>query len=158
MVEQPKDELEQAVVDEKKEKLAKKGINVRSKEEKRLLRRERERMRKNKKKRHTAEADEEEEKDFNRLADTVGFGEVVHAPPTISFKGSMAERKPGTKDLLLKAKLGGGGGVTKKSVAKPPVPSLARKAMLEKERQHVVELYRSMKAAKMKSWTPDAYN
>ena len=152
MVEQPKDELEQAVDDEKKEKLAKKGINVRSKEEKRLLRRERERMRKNKKKRHTAEADEEEEeKDFNRLADTVGFGEVVHAPPTISFKGSMADRKPGTKDLLLKAKLGSGGGVTKKSVAKPPVPSLARKAMLEKERQHVVELYRSMKAAKMKS-------
>jgi hypothetical protein len=90
--------------------------------------------------------EEEEVKDFSRLADKVGFGEVAHAPPNLSFKG-MADRKPGSKDLLLKAKLDGG--VTKK----PAALSMARKAMLEKERQHVVQLYRAMKAEKMNSYT-----
>jgi hypothetical protein len=48
----------------------------------------------------------------------------------------------------LKAKLGGG--VNKKPAA-APAASLARKAMLEQERQHVVQLYRAMKAQKMNS-------
>jgi hypothetical protein len=59
-----------------------------------------------------------------------------------------ADRKPGAKDLLLKAKLGGG--VNKKPAA-APAASLARKAMLEQERLHVVQLYRAMKAQKMNS-------
>ncbi len=148
MVDQPKDELEQLVEDQKKTKLAKKGIHVRSKEEKRQQRRERERLRKNKKK-----LLRQEEADFDHLADAVGFGEVAHAPPTLAFKGvSATDRKPGTKDLLLKSKLGGGG-VTKKktTMVVPPAASLARKVMLEKERQHVVQLYRAMKADKMKT-------
>lgn len=149
MVEKPKDELEQLVDEQRQQQLAKKGIKVRSKEEKRRLRRERERMRKNKTKRqhHNNEGSEaEEEKDFHRLADPVGFGEVAHAPPTL--KG-LAERKPGAKDLLLKTKLSGG--IGKKQQQAVPATSLARKAMLEKERQHVVQLYRAMKAEKMNS-------
>ena len=151
MVEKPKDELEQVLEEEKKTKLAKKGIHLLSKEEKRLRRRERERLRKKKHRRHAAATEDDDEKDFDRLADKVGFGEVAHAPPSLAFKGLAAgDRKPGAKDLLLKAKLGGGV-VKKKAVAAAAAPSLARKAMLEKERQHVVELYRAMKAQRMNS-------
>ena len=86
MVEKPLDELEQALEDKKQAKLAKKGILLRSKEEKRLQRRERERRRKHKNRR---QEEGEEEEDFDQLADRVGFGEVVHAPPTLTFKAEL---------------------------------------------------------------------
>jgi hypothetical protein len=89
MVEKPLDELEQVLEDQKASKLAKKkGVLLRSKEEKRLQRRERERRRKNKH-RNRRQEEEEGEKDFEQLADRVGFGEVVHAPPTLTFKAGL---------------------------------------------------------------------
>ncbi len=89
MVEKPLDELEQVLEDQKASRLAKKGgVLLRSKEEKRLQRRERERRRKNKP-RNRRQEEEEGEKDFEQLADKVGFGEVVHAPPTLTFKAGL---------------------------------------------------------------------
>jgi hypothetical protein len=90
MVEKPLDELEQVLEDQKASKMAKKkGVLLRSKEEKRLQRRERERRRKNKHRNRRLEEEEEGEKDFEQLADRVGFGEVVHAPPTLTFKAGL---------------------------------------------------------------------
>jgi hypothetical protein len=91
MVEKPLDELEQVLEDQKASRLAKKkgGVLLRSKEEKRLQRRERERRRKNKHRNRRQEEEGEEEKDFEQLEDRVGFGEVVHAPPTLNFKAGL---------------------------------------------------------------------
>jgi len=133
-----KDELEMEIENKKKEKLAKKGIIVKSKEEKRKIRREREKKRKNKNKRNN-----EEFKDFSDYQDKVNFGETVDAPPTIKNLKSEA-RRPGTKDLLLNKMVGG---VKKKKVKE----SLAKKVIMEKERQHAVELYRTLKAQKLQS-------
>jgi hypothetical protein len=93
MVEKPLDELEQVLEEQKASRLAKKGgVPVRSKEEKRLQRRERERRRKNKH-RNRRQEEEEGEKDFEQLADRVGFGEVIHAPPALTFKAGLCVRK-----------------------------------------------------------------
>jgi len=155
-----------ALVEEKKRKklLAKKGIVVKSKEEKRKARREREKMRKNKKKRGFAAATESREAlQFDDFQDRVGFGEVVHAPPTIAFKNKKidataaeeintagGERKPGAKSGLLLAKKlnggGGGGAIKKKKLTVKP--SMAKQAIMEAERQRVVDAYRAIKAEK----------
>merc|ERR1719187_2257452 len=127
VVEHEKDEVELEIEKKKKEKLAKRGIIVKSKEEKRKLRREREKKRKNKNKRK-----DDESKDFSDYQDSVNFGETVHAPP--DKKGLNNEtRRPGQKDLLVKKSFGG---------VKKTKPSLAKKVIIEKERQRVVELYR----------------
>ena len=131
------DELEKEVFEKKKAKLAKKGIIIKTKEEKRQQRRERERTRKNKKKR-------KQEKDFDHLQDNVQFGETVHEPPRLKQINSES-RRPGQKDLLLKKDTLQGGLAKRGSKQKM---SMAKRAIMEKERQRVVDQYRAIKAAK----------
>merc|ERR1711994_155599 len=109
--------------------LLKKGIVVKSKEEKRKIRREREKN--------------EDVLDFDDYQDNVGFGETVHEPPTLKELNTET-RKPGQKDLLLKKNLEG---VKKKKVK----DSLAKKVIMEKERKKAIELYRALKAQKLQS-------
>lgn len=157
MVDANLDEVDQVAFDKKKAKLAKKGINIKSKEEKRQARRAREKARKNKKKGKGDGGGQEETMDFADFKDSVEFGEIVHQPPEIAFKHKLlvnqADRKPAAKsDLLLARKLsgGGGGGVAKKS-KKVNKPSMARQVVIDQERQRVVEAYRALKAEKMQS-------
>ena len=134
-----------------KKKFIKKGVVVRSKEEKRIARRERDKLRKNKKKGRGQSS--EEEFDFDSFQDSYEFGEVVHEPPTLNYKPKKlqvqepqdGERKPGKKDLILKTQLSGG--IVKK--AKKIKPSLAKQVIMEKERLRVVEAYRALKAERM---------
>merc|ERR1719433_1338 len=144
------DEIDQLMEEKKNKRLKnKKGIVVKSREEKRKLRREREKLRKNKKKNKNSEVSAS----FDDFQDTVGFGETVHAPPSISFKNKKldldaAERKPANSGLLLAKKFNGG---VKKSAKNAAVkPSLAKQAIMEKERQRVVEAYRALKAERSK--------
>ena len=64
MVDANLDEVDQVAFDKKKAKLAKKGINIKSKEEKRQARRAREKARKNKKKGKGDGGGQEETMDF----------------------------------------------------------------------------------------------
>merc|ERR1719431_808030 len=73
IVDREKDEVELEMEKKRNEKLARKGIVRKTKEEKRQARREREKKRKGK-------ASNGEHFDFNHLQDNVGFGETVHAP------------------------------------------------------------------------------
>ncbi|XP_066442190.1 coiled-coil domain-containing protein 137 [Eleutherodactylus coqui] len=84
------------------------------------------------------------EKDM--FTDPVMFGEVVTEPPTLTVKPrkSTAELKPGEKKLLLKNILD-----KSNSSAPIPAPSLARKRLLEDERQRVVQVYRDLKKKKL---------
>merc|ERR1719383_877057 len=142
MVDTELDEVDQIAFDQKKAKLAKKGIVLKSKEEKRVARRAREKARKNKKK---GGQPSEDIVDFADFKDSVEFGEVVHQPPDISFNHKrLDEDRPGRKNLLLKQKLGGG--AVKKS--KKDKPSMARQVVIDAERQRVVEAYRALKAQK----------
>jgi len=142
MVEAEKDEVDQVLEDKKNKRLAKKGIVVKTKEEKRQKRREREKIRKLKKKGGKLS----EDLDFDSFKDSVKFGEIVHEPPTIDFKSKkLDERKPGKSDLLLKQKMSGG--VQKKK--KKDKPSMAKKVIMEKERLRAVEAYRALKAERM---------
>jgi len=145
VIDQPKDEVTLEMEEKKKKRLAKKGIILKSKEEKRVLRREREKKRKNKNKKNK----NEDFKDFTDFKDNVDFGETVHAPPTITGKFGKNTKTTGQKDLLLKKSFEG-----KKDklvgVKKPKVKqSMAKKVIMEGERQRVVDLYRAMKAQKM---------
>ena len=138
VVDRDMDEVEEEVEKKKVEKLAKKGIVRKSKEDKRVARREREKMRKNKNKKS------DQHLDFNDFQDNVSFGETVDAPPTLKFKKFVknASSKPaaeGKSELLLKK---GMNGVKKAKL------SMAQKVTVEKDRQHVVEMYRQMKAQK----------
>ncbi|XP_044154652.1 coiled-coil domain-containing protein 137 [Bufo gargarizans] len=83
------------------------------------------------------------EKDL--FTDTVMFGEVVMAPPTLTVKPrkGKAESKPGEKQLLLKSLFD-----KSSSSAPPPAMSLARKRQLEDERERVVQAYRDLKKRK----------
>ncbi|CAN9505659.1 unnamed protein product [Ophioblennius macclurei] len=77
------------------------------------------------------------EKDM--FVDNVAFGEVAMAPPTLSAKPKKAPLKPqATKELLLNSLLGH----TAVSTAKP---SMARKRIMEEERERAVEAYRQLK-------------
>ncbi|XP_069809160.1 coiled-coil domain-containing protein 137 isoform X2 [Dendropsophus ebraccatus] len=84
------------------------------------------------------------EKDL--LTDKVMFGEVVMEPPSLTVKPrkSAAETKPGEKKLLLKSLLD-----RSSSAAPPPAMSLARKRLLEDERERVVQAYRDIKKRKL---------
>lgn len=84
------------------------------------------------------------EKEF--LTDHVMFGEVVMRPPTLTAKPrkSPANTKPGEKKLLLKSLFD-----PSSSTAPPPVMSLARKRLLEDERERVVQAYRDIKKRKL---------
>lgn len=89
------------------------------------------------KKKLNQQVEREEEEMFK---DEVPFGEVAMAPPSLSVKPKKAIVKPQgvTKGLLLNSLLGH----SPMSVSKP---SMARKRIMEEERQRVVQLYRQMK-------------
>merc|ERR1712025_269913 len=109
------------------------------KEEKRKARRLREKERKNKHKKSGQDLD------FHDFQDNVSFGETVDAPPTLKYKKFVknASTKPaaeGKSELLLRK---GVNGVKKAKL------SMAQKVKVEKDRQHVVEMYRQLKAQKV---------
>ncbi|XP_016295655.1 coiled-coil domain-containing protein 137 isoform X2 [Sinocyclocheilus anshuiensis] len=89
------------------------------------------------KKKLNQQAEHEEEEMFK---DEVPFGEVAMAPPSLSVKPKKAVVKPqgATKGLLLNSLLG-------HSPASLNKPSMARKRIVEEERERVVQLYRQMK-------------
>merc|ERR1719282_1619995 len=71
IVDREQDELEKEYEKNKIEKLAKKGITVRTKEEKRKLKREKDKLRRNKKK---GPSEKETDENFESLRDDVQFG------------------------------------------------------------------------------------
>ncbi|XP_072298291.1 coiled-coil domain-containing protein 137 isoform X2 [Eucyclogobius newberryi] len=77
------------------------------------------------------------------LVEDVPFGEVSMAPPSLTFKPRKAQDKSqSSKDLLLNSLLG-------HTVASNPAkPSMARRRIMEEERQRAVEAYRFMKKQK----------
>ena len=135
----------------KNKKRSKKGINVRTKEEKRQMRREKDKERKRKRKGGISNEEKPFDFDHSQFVDHVKFNEVVHAPPeNLSKVKNYAERNPGKQNNLLLNKKLDKKGVTKnisnKVVkAKKTDISLARKCMLEAERKRVIELYRKSK-------------
>merc|ERR550534_1796366 len=137
IVDREQDELEKEYEKNKIEKLAKKGITVRTKEEKRKLKREKDKLRRNKKK---SNAEEGADENFESLRDDVQFGERVDAPPTIKLPKFTPSSKPGAKNLLLHKTL------NKNVQKKNSTMSMAKKHSLEMQRQKAVELYRQMKA------------
>ena len=140
IVDREQDELEKEYEKNKIEKLAKKGITVRTKEEKRKLKREKDKLRRNKKKGNAEEEGADE--NFESLRDEVQFGERVDAPPTIKLPKFTPSSKPGAKNLLLHKTL------NKNVQKKNSTMSMAKKHSLEMQRQKAVELYRQMKANK----------
>ncbi|ROL51133.1 Coiled-coil domain-containing protein 137 [Anabarilius grahami] len=83
---------------------------------------------------------QEEREEEDMFKDEVPFGEVAMAPPSLSVKPRKATIKPqgASKGLLLNSLLGH----SPVSVTKP---SMARKRIMEEERERVVQLYRQMK-------------
>merc|ERR1719468_614156 len=139
IVDREQDELEKEYEKNKIEKLAKKGITVRTKEEKRKLKREKDKLRRNKKK---GPSEEEADENFESLRDDVQFGERVDAPPSIKLPKFTPSSKPGAKNLLLHKTL------NKNVQKKNSTMSMAKKHSLEMQRQKAVELYRQIKANK----------
>ena len=84
IVDREMDEVDQEIEKKRIEKLAKKGIVVRTKEEKRKAKREKEKLRKMKKKGKSIE-EQDENFDFENFRDDVQFGERVDAPPSIKL-------------------------------------------------------------------------
>ncbi|XP_040571089.1 LOW QUALITY PROTEIN: coiled-coil domain-containing protein 137 [Lepeophtheirus salmonis] len=174
-----KDENELAKEEKKRKKIMKKkGIIIRTKEEKRKIQRERQKLRKLKKKGKLPLSDEDDNedsdveirnskedknrlRDFSELQDHVAFNEVVHAPPSITHKNNKIDtnlknpelRKPASKGgLLVEAILKGTkqNTISKNKKKNVPAISLAQKQMLETERSRVIEQYRALKILKYK--------
>merc|ERR1711894_67965 len=95
-VEREKDELDEHMHQLKAKKLAKKGIILKSKEEKRKEKRLKE-------KEIVQKMQEEEEEDFDDEPEKVEFNDVVQAPPSKlqGVKNNEARRPGQQKDLLL---------------------------------------------------------
>ncbi|KAM8947268.1 coiled-coil domain-containing protein 137 [Pelodytes ibericus] len=96
-----------------------------------------------------------EEKEVTRLedelfTDKVQFGEVAMEPPSLTAKPrkSPINAKPGEKQLLLKKLFDKGTAPTKQ-----PTMSLARKRLIEEERERVIKAYREMKKRKLQDST-----
>ena len=155
-VEREKDELDEHMQKLKTEKLAKKGILVKSKEEKRKERRLKEKEKRLKKKRRAfKKMQEEEEEDFDDEPEKVEFNDVVQAPPSklAGVKNNEARRPGQNKDLLLLSEQN----MKVKATVKPKVKdtkakkkmkqkmSLAKKQMFEIDRQSIIEQYRALK-------------
>merc|ERR1719220_2045964 len=139
IVDREMDEVEKEIEKKRIEKLAKKGIVVRTKEEKRKAKREKEKLRKNKKKENVLA-----DKDFENLQDNIQFGERVDAPPTIALKKfPKTTTNAGSKALILNRTLKNGGGIVKKKTQ-----SMAQKVASERERLKVVAQYRQLKGQK----------
>merc|ERR1712029_1157059 len=122
------DEVELEEEKKKIERLAKKGIVRKTKEEKRVLRRQREKQRKNKKK-------------------GVNISDRLDAPPTLNFRGfekSSSSKPAENGGLLLSQKSNENNDSIKSKKSKL---SMAQKVRIERERSHVVAQYRAKKAA-----------
>lgn len=154
-----KDEVELEAEQKRVERLAKKGIVVRTKEEKRQLRRLKEKEKRMKKKRRLrkklmtedGEWQEERAKDFGDLdGDDVSFNEVAMQPPSLKSAAKMSKVK------AKKAKGDEGAGkagknqklLLSKKLKKPQI-SLAKKQILEEERLRVIQEYRNLKQARV---------
>ncbi|KAE8576177.1 hypothetical protein XENTR_v10004081 [Xenopus tropicalis] len=84
----------------------------------------------------------------NIFKDKVQFGEVAMEPPIFTSKPrkSTVQTKPGEKPLLLKKLLG-----AESRQSNPPVLSLARKRLIDEERERVIQAYRQLKKQKVQS-------
>ena len=143
VVDREKDEVELEEEKKKIERLAKKGIVRKTKEEKRVLRRQREKQRKNKKK----GVNISDNLDFNDFRDDVAFGDRVDAPPTLNFRGfkkSSSSKPAENGGLLLSQKPNENNDSIQSKKSKL---SMAQKVRIERERSHVVAQYRAKKAA-----------
>jgi len=146
MIEVEKTEQEKLEFEKRKKWLAKKGINLKTKEEKRQQKREYEKKRKMRGKHSKME--EMEALHFSDFQDKPEFGEVVDAPPEIKFKARKAEKlvkQDKVSGLLLAKKLQNDGGKKKKKIQDL---SLAKKATMEQERNRAIEAYRAIRADK----------
>ena len=146
MIEVEKTEQEKLEFEKRKKWLAKKGINLKTKEEKRQQKREYEKKRKMRGKHSKME--EMEALHFSDFQDKPEFGEVVDAPPEIKFKARKAEKlvkQDKVSGLLLAKKLQNDGGKKKKKIQDL---SLAKKASMEQERNRAIEAYRAIRADK----------
>merc|ERR1719361_2938757 len=100
-----KDEVELEMEKIKNKKKAKKGIIVKSKEEKRLIRRAKDKERKRKKKGLNNHENNILDFDSAKFSDSVKFNEVVHAPPENLMKvQNYSERNSAQKNNLLLSK------------------------------------------------------
>uniref|UniRef100_A0A3Q1FSL8 Coiled-coil domain containing 137 n=1 Tax=Acanthochromis polyacanthus TaxID=80966 RepID=A0A3Q1FSL8_9TELE len=93
---------------------------------------------------HQKKLDRQETKmEKEMFIDTVAFGEVSMAPPSLSVKPKKAQLKPqkAAKELLLNSLLG-------HTAASTTKPSMARQRIMEEERVRAVEAYRLLKKQK----------
>ncbi|KAG8438659.1 hypothetical protein GDO86_005012 [Hymenochirus boettgeri] len=83
--------------------------------------------------------------------DKVKFGEVAMEPPVLSSKPRKggSPTKAGEKQLLLKKLIGG-----RSSPVHPPAMSMARKRIIEEERERVVKAYRDLKKQNINQRNP----
>ena len=155
-IEREKDELEEHVDSIRAKKLAKKGIVLKTKEEKRALRRQKEKEKKLKKKRRAFKQNQKQAEDFNDLNDDFKFNDVVQEPPKLEkFAKNNEARRPGQqKDLLLLNKSSGKVANMRKSATEKDSKSrkkqkmkmsMAKKQILKADRISIVELYRALK-------------
>ncbi len=146
MVKPEQTEAEKIAFEQKKKRLAKRGIHLRNEEEKLQHKREYRKELKMRKKRSKLE--ESEALNFSDFQDRPDFGEIVHAPPQITFKARKAEKlvkQNKVGGLLLAKKFENDGGKKKKEF---PDMSLAKKAKIEQERNRVIEAYRAIRTDK----------
>lgn len=103
-----------------------------------LLRFQKRRLEKVRRRREEAAAERLEQE---LLRDTVEFGEVALQPPELTAKPrtSGSGGQPGKKPLMLKMLLSSGG------VSQPPATSLARRRIVQEERERAVQAYRALK-------------
>ncbi|XP_075702954.1 coiled-coil domain-containing protein 137 [Rhinoderma darwinii] len=134
-----RDRMPEKEVDEKGEPVVDVSIKEKSQKKKDYNRRRLDKFIKKK------EEKKETRLEKDMFTDTVMFGEVVMEPPSLTVKPrkGKAETKPGEKKLLLKSLFD-----KPSSAALPPVMSLARKRLLEDERERVVQAYRDIKKKK----------
>lgn len=146
-IDREKDEIDEEMDKVKAKKLQKKGIVLKSKEEKRKERRLKEKERRLKKKRKKGCSE-----DFDDFTDSVGFNEIVSAPPKLPGVVNSEARRPGQSKalLLLHDQLKRPHTNTKDTKTHKPKPkkdkvSLAKQKMLTEERTSVIEQYRAIK-------------
>ena len=125
---------------------------MKTKEEKRQIRRDKDKERKRKKKGLHIKENNVLDFDSAKFTDSVKFNEVVHAPPENLMKvQNFSERDFAQKNnLLLSKKLTNSKPLNNNNKVKSNKNSisLARKSMLEQERKRVIEEYRKTKIKK----------
>lgn len=139
------------------------------KKKKSMSQQKKERLKEKKKKNVLKKVEKKRDKegDFSDLRDNVKFGEVAMEPPAITAKPRKAETddgvpRPGKKSLLLKeiitdnAITNSGHSTANKTrelgqTKKRKHLSMAQQQIMDKEREKAIDLYRQLKAKKMKT-------